>query len=96
MRKGELESLVKGTKIQNKRSEEIVTVEEVKEDSIVASNNKTYKHSTLIRNFDIIVEEPEVNPTVEVITGKNIPQVVEQILTPPATSSIRRLQTKMM
>lgn len=125
MRKGEMEKMQIGDKIQSKRDERVYTVTEINDKGVMVDGYKKYTWSTLKRNFipyeeveepvvevepqneemlidDIVaavengddsvlvkpvveeVVEPEVNPTVEVITGQ--PIVTE--LKPKATRKV--------
>lgn len=110
MRKGEMEKMQIGDKIQSKRDERVYTVTEINAKGVMVDGYKKYTWSTLKRNFipyeevvevvetqneemlidDIVnavengddsvlvkpvveeVVEPEINPTVEVITGQPI------------------------
>ena len=88
MRKGEMEKMQIGDKIQSKIDERVYTVTEINDKGVMVDGYKKYTWSTLKRNFIPYEEvaEPvvEVNPTVEIITGQ--PIVTE--LKPKATRKV--------
>lgn len=117
MRKGEMEKMQIGDKIQSKRDERVYTVTEINAKGVMVDGYKKYTWSTLKRNFipyeevvepvvevepqneemliddivaavengdDSVLVKPEINPTVEVITGQ--PIVTE--LKPKATRKV--------
>lgn len=117
MRKGEMEKMQIGDKIQSKRDERVYTVTEINAKGVMVDGYKKYTWSTLKRNFipyeevvepvvevepqneemliddivaavengdDSVLVKPQINPTVEVITGQ--PIVTE--LKPKATRKV--------
>lgn len=86
MRKGEMEKMQIGDKIQSKRDERVYTVTAINDKGVMVDGYKKYTWSTLKRNFIPYEEvvEPAINPTVEVITGQ--PIVTE--LKPKATRKV--------
>ena len=77
MRKGEMEKMQIGDKIQSKRDERVYTVTEINAKGVMVDGYKKYTWSTLKRNFIPYEEVVEVEPQNEEMLIDDIVAAVE-------------------
>lgn len=77
MRKGEMEKMQIGDKIQSKRDERVYTVTEINDKGVMVDGYKKYTWSTLKRNFIPYEEVVEVEPQNEEMLIDDIVDAVE-------------------
>lgn len=98
MRKGEMEKMQIGDKIQSKRDERVYTVTEINAKGVMVDGYKKYTWSTLKRNFIPYEEVVEVEPQNEEMLIDDIVAAVENgddsVLVKPVVTELKPKATR--
>lgn len=98
MRKGEMEKMQIGDKIQSKRDERVYTVTEINAKGVMVDGYKKYTWSTLKRNFIPYEEVVEVEPQHEEMLIDDIVAAVENgddsVLVKPVVTELKPKATR--